>query len=582
MTDDVRVPVQIARNALNAWHRNKPANFLDADPNVQVVLQMHMGERYHEHWPRLNRAAGMAAGRMNELANEVNEAENEPRLRASDPFGTPAEEVILSPAAVELGAQIWSTGVLEVLRDPGNELLSLGLTYLISHNGEAGHICPLACTAGLIKLLLTVGSIRQQEQYLGLLTETDSSKRLHASQFVTELQGGSDVGANALEARTEDNDNPEGTLFRLWGDKWFCSVADAGVFVVTARVEGDPKGTKGLGLFLIPRVLNGVPNNFTIRRLKPKLGTRALATGEFEFRGALAEVIGPYGDGFKNLVSTVLDTSRVHNAVAACGMMHRAFLEAQTYAQYRKQFGVPIMEFSLIQALLGKMKILTHAAVATTFRQIALGDRMAMGDEEALTRGGARRVMVMLNKYWTSQLCTDVVRMGIEVLGGNGTIEDFSPLPKLYRDAMVLETWEGAHNTLCAQVLRDFKARKLHLEFIDELRAWLGGVTHADLAEQAAQAATLIDALEASLVTVLESPHKTADYLIRPWMDRAANLNGYISMLRECDWELCNLEERRTAKDTELEIFFALWIERKDPLEIPYLREGFASLARTF
>ena len=582
MSNDARVPVQIARNALFAWDRNKPANFLDADPNIQVVLQMHMGQRYHEQWPRLNRAAGMAAGRMSELAAEVNEVENEPRLRAADPFGTPAEEVVLSPSAVELGAHIWSTGVLEVLRDPGNELLSLGLIYLISHNGETGHVCPLACTAGLIKLLHSVGSANQQEQYLGLLTETDSSRRLHASQFVTELQGGSDVGANALEARIEDKNNDEGTLFRLWGEKWFCSVADAGVFVATARVEGDPKGTKGLGLFLVPRVLNGVPNNFTIRRLKPKLGTRALATGEFEFRGALAEVVGPYGDGFKNLVSIVLDTSRVNNAVAACGMMHRAFLEAQTYAQYRKSFGMPIMEFPLIQQQLGKMKILTHAAVAATFRLVALGDRIALGDEQALTRAGARRVMVMITKYWTSRLCTDVVRMGIDVLGGNGTIEDFSPLPKLYRDAMVLETWEGAHNTLCAQVLRDFYQRKLHLEYIDELREWLAGVTHADLVEQAGQAGGMIDKLEAQITTLLEGPEKTAAFLIRPWMDHAASLNAYISMLRELDWELCNLEERRTAKDTELSIFRALYIDRTDPLDIPDLREGMESLARTF
>ena len=582
MSDKARVPVLIARNALTAWHRNKPANFLDADPNIQVVLQMHMGERYHEHWPRLNRAAGMAAVRMSELAAEVNEVANEPRLKASDPFGTPAEEVILSPSAVELGAHIWSTGVLEVLRDPGNELLSLGLTYLIAHNGEAGHVCPLACTAGLIKLLLTVGSVHQQEQYLGLLTETDVSKRLHASQFITELQGGSDVGANALEARTEDENNPEGTLFRLWGDKWFCSVADAGIFVATARVEGDAKGTEGLGLFLVPRVLNGKPNNFTIRRLKPKLGTRALATGEFEFRGALAEVIGPYGDGFKNLVSIVLDTSRVNNAVAACGMMHRAFLEAQTYAQYRKAFGSPIMEFPLVQLLLGKMKILTHAAVAATFRQVALGDRIALGDEEAMTRVGARRVMVMLNKYWTARLCTDVVRMGIDVLGGNGTIEDFSPLPKLYRDAMVLETWEGAHNTLCAQLLRDFQTRALHLEFFDELRAWLAGVTHEEMAAPAEEAVELIDKLEARLTAMLEGPPQRAAFQIRDWVEGAATINAYVSMLRECDWEMTNLEEQRTAKGTELSLFRALYIDRIDPLDIPDLNQGLESLARTF
>jgi len=582
MSSDVRVPVNVARNSLTAWDKNKPSNFLEADPNFQVVMAMLMGERYHEHWPRINRAAGMAAGRMNELGAEINEVENEPRLRAVDPFGTAAEEVMLSPAAVELSAHIWSTGVLEVLSDPGHELLSSALVYMIAHNGEIGQVCPLACTAGLIKLLQAVGSEAQQEQYLGLLTETDSSKRLHASQFITEVQGGSDVGANALEVRTEDEDNPEGTLFRLWGEKWFCSVADAGLFVVTGRVEGDSRGTEGLGLFLVPRVLNGVPNNFTIRRLKPKLGTRALPTGEFEFRGALAEVIGPYGDGFKNLISIVLDTSRVFNAVGSCGMMHRAFIEAQTYSQYRKAFGRPVMEFPLVQRLLGKMKILTHAAVSVTFREVSLGDQIAINDEEALTRVGARRVMVMLNKFWTSRLATDVVRMGIEVLGGNGTIEDFSPLPRLYRDAMVMETWEGSHNTLCAQVLRDFTERKLHLEFFAELWAWLAGVTHEELTEEAEAAAAMIKDIEAKLDVILDELPKRASFQIRDWMDRAACVNAYISMLREDDWERFNLEERRTAKGTELGIFRALYIDRVDPLDMPDLDKGMESLARTF
>ena len=68
----------------------------------------------------------------------------------------------------------------------------------------------------------------------------------------------------------------------------------------------------------------------------------------------------------------------------------------------------------------------------------------------------ARRIAVMINKYWTAIAATATARDGIEVLGGNGTIEDFSVLPRLYRDAIVVESWEGTHNTLCAQVLRDF------------------------------------------------------------------------------------------------------------------------------
>ncbi len=574
---------QLSRNDLTSWHNGKAANYLEADPNFQLVLQMYLGERYHEHWPRLNRAAGMSAGRMDELAAELNHGYNEPRLREHDPFGVPVEEIVFSPAAVELGAHVWSTGVLEMLREPGNELLSTALGYFIAHNGEVGHACPVACTAGLVKLLQAVGSESQQEQYLQLLTETDFSRRMHASQFVTEVQGGSDVGANSCEAMPEEqHEGYDGQLYRLFGEKWFCSVADAGVFVVSARVTDAAEGTGGLGLFLVPRIINGQPNNFSIRRLKDKLGTRSLPTAEIEFNGALAEPIGAPDAGFKNLVSIVLDTSRVHNAVAACGMMHRAFLEGQTYAQFRKAFGQPLMDFPLVQRLLGEIKVMTYAAVATTFRLIDLGDRIARGDEDAQAFDGARRVLVMMNKYWTSRLCSDAVRKGIEVLGGNGTIEDFSPLPRLYRDAIVLESWEGSHNTLCAQVLRDFAVRGLHKNLLAELWQCLGEVTEEALAGHAECAAAALEDLEGRLKTILEGPEDRAAFKIRYWIDRACTLNGYISMLRENAWEISTLGDGHSDRRTAIEIYRALHIDRQDPLDLDGMEEGMRSLALRF
>jgi alkylation response protein AidB-like acyl-CoA dehydrogenase len=94
--------------------------------------------------------------------------------------------------------------------------------------------------------------------------------------------------------------------YRLEGEKWFCSVADAGLFVVSARPEGAPAGTRGLALFLVPRMVDGAPNRFALRRLKYKLGTRSMATGEIELEGALGELVGPLDGGFRNLVAIVL------------------------------------------------------------------------------------------------------------------------------------------------------------------------------------------------------------------------------------------------------------------------------------
>jgi acyl-CoA dehydrogenase len=253
------------------------------------------------------------------------------------------------------------------------------------------------------------------------------------------------VGANRVEAI------PDGTTWRLHGEKWFCSVADADQFLVTARPRGAPKGTRGIGCFLVPRERGG----FRIRRLKDKLGTRALATGEIEFEGAVGYTLGPLEEGFKTAVG-VLNTSRWLNAVGSAGLMRRAYDEASSFARERTAFGRPIMDFPLIREHLAVMKAEADAALASTHELTELVVRIDDGSagEDDVTW---HRVLVNANKMVTSLAATRAVRRGIEVLGGNGTIEDFSPLPRLWRDAIVFESWEGTHNVLCAQALRDLQ-----------------------------------------------------------------------------------------------------------------------------
>ena len=231
---------------------------------------------------------------MNELAIESNLDQNLPQLQSVGPLGETLEHIVFHPSYHELGALVWGTGVLSLLTEPGNDTVAGVHAYVMAHNGEAGHLCPVACTAGAIKLIQELGTAEQKGAYLPRLLDSDYTKRLQASQFLTEVQGGSDVGANSCTASRDEHGR-----FRIHGEKWFCSVADAGLFVVTARPLGGVPGTKGLGLFLVPRRIGGQLNGFHIRRLKSKLGTRSMATGEFEFHGALAEPIGPLGDGFK-------------------------------------------------------------------------------------------------------------------------------------------------------------------------------------------------------------------------------------------------------------------------------------------
>jgi acyl-CoA dehydrogenase len=362
----------------------------------------------------------------------VEEAErNPPRLGADG-------EVEFDDAYHRIGRLVWASGIVGA---PAREQASL--FYALSQAGEGGHTCPVACTVGLVRALRSAASDELRERFLPPLLETDYERAQRGAQFLTERHGGSDVGANRVEAV------PDGDFWRLHGEKWFCSVADADQFVVTARPQGAPEGTRGIGCFLVPRDGGG----FRIRRLKDKLGTRALATGEIEFEGAVAYPLGPLEDGFRTAVG-VLNTSRWLNAIGSTGLMKRAYLVASSFAREREAFGGQISRFPLVRENLAVIKSEEAAAYASTMH---LTDLVARIDEGSASEEDVlwHRLLVNANKFATSIAATKVVRRGIETLGGNGTIEDFSPLPRLWRDAIVFESWEGTHNVLCTQVLRD-------------------------------------------------------------------------------------------------------------------------------
>jgi acyl-CoA dehydrogenase len=346
--------------------------------------------------------------------------------------------VEFDPAYHEAGRVVWASGIVGA-----GPVEQAALFYELAQAGEGGHACPVVCTAGLVRALRTHASDELRDRFLPPLLDTDYDRAQRGAQFLTERHGGSDVGANRVEAV------PDGDAWRLYGEKWFCSVADADQFLVTARPRGAPEGTRGIGCFLVASGDGG----FRLRKLKDKLGTRALATGEIEFEGAAASPLGAPEDGFRIAVS-VLNTSRWLNAVGSSGLMRRAWRVASEFAAEREAFGQTISEFPLVRENLAVIKAETEAAAASTAELTALVDRIDRGeasDEDVVWH----RVLVNANKFVTSLAATKVVRRAIETLGGNGTIEDFSPLPRLYRDAIVFESWEGTHNVLCAQVLRD-------------------------------------------------------------------------------------------------------------------------------
>jgi alkylation response protein AidB-like acyl-CoA dehydrogenase len=439
-----------ARSDLDAWRASRPADPYDADSELRALNRRYLdGDRLEA----LDRSAADFGRRVVDVvapaAERYEQRAHLPEVSRFDGVGRRVEQVLFHPAYHRAGAVVWNSGVVSHSGTEGAAFEQATLLYLLSLEGEAGHACPAVCSIGLARALRRRATDAVRDRFLPALLRTDYEQADRASQFLTEVQGGSDVGANACSAVRR----PDGT-YLLSGEKWFCSVADAQQFLVTARPEGAPGGTSGLGCFIVPREIEDTPNGFSLRRLKDKLGTRGMASAEVDLDGAVAWPIGPVDEGFKTAVGIVLNTSRWMTAVGSTGMMRRAVLEATAYARCRRAFGQPIGAFPSIRETIAEMHTGWLGALHLTWWLTHLEDRIdsATADEADVL---LHRFLVNATKYVTSVRATLVVRQGIEVLGGNGTIEDFSVLPRLYRDAIVYESWEGTHNVLVAQVLAD-------------------------------------------------------------------------------------------------------------------------------
>ncbi|MBP6821273.1 MAG: acyl-CoA dehydrogenase family protein [Acidobacteria bacterium] len=507
------------REDLNQWERSQPANFYETDGHLQNLLAMLWGaERLKQQAPRLAKFGGEAATIVDPAARRANLAENLPRLDRFTPTGERTENLMQSADHHLAGRHIYGSGVMSVYGQPQNNLLALALFYISSYNGEAGHNCPVSCTAGIIKTLQHVGSEELKAKFLPHLLNPGLSHHYHGAQFLTEVQGGSDVGANVCTATLLD---PKENKWLINGEKWFCSNATAGLILMTARPEGSPAGTKGLGLFLVPRLLDDDSlNGIYIRRLKDKLGTKSMATAEMDFKDAVGYQIGETGTGFLHAMNFVINTSRIYNAVGSAGAARRAYVVAWTYAQHRQAFGTPIKNFPLIQQVLAEMKAETMAITSGSLYLAHLRDEIEAGRADETTKQFFR-LIVNLNKYRSSISATDVIRKGIEVLGGNGAMENFSVLPRLLRDSVIFEAWEGAHGTLIAQSVRDCQRNKLHEAYGETIRQTFESLADAELK---ARGLAKLEELLSEIETTLALDEFSAGVAFRDLADRMVYL----------------------------------------------------------
>ncbi|WP_350346265.1 acyl-CoA dehydrogenase family protein [Heyndrickxia faecalis] len=444
-------------------------NFYHDDPNLARLLKQYLDPLFFD-WAEKELAefGEMCAGEIDERAAHT-DREGQPKLIKYNRYGEDVSKVWVNEGYLKTVEQVYNKGIVGYVHKPipalgqkGNYVYAFAQGYLLSQS-EPGFYCPVTLTAAAAYLLDHYGSHELKQAYLPQLISTVEAERYEGATFLTERQGGSDVGANETKAVSE------GGCYRLYGEKYFASnVGMCGVAMVLARREGAPSGTKGLSLFLVPwEKENGEKNGIYIRRLKDKLGVRAVPSGEVVFDGAKAYLVGDPRKGFYYMMEA-LNLSRICNAVASIGIMRRAYREARSYALRRTAFGSRLADYPMVKETLVKMAAKQEVETSAVFRLATLFDRTASGKADEKENIMARLLIAIL-KMETAEQAIHFAHEAIEMHGGNGYIEDFVT-PRLLRDAQVLTVWEGTANILGLEVLRLMRKFKVHDIFIGMMR----------------------------------------------------------------------------------------------------------------
>jgi acyl-CoA dehydrogenase len=426
-------------------------NFYRADPALTDLLQIHLPDALFRHIePHLDRLGALAGGHLDECARLADR--HVPVLHQRDRFGRDAQWIEYHPAYRELErAAFGEFGIHAMSVRRG--ILGWPQTFpvvakhaftFLFNQAEFGLGCPINVTDGCAKLLSRFGAEALKAKYLDGLTQTDMSKLTQGGQFMTEKEGGSDVGKLTTSAVQE------GDHWRLTGEKWFCSNADAEVVMLLARPQGASGGTRGVGLFLMPRLLDdGSPSHYRIVRLKDKLGTRSMASGEIKLEGAIAYAVGNLDRGFVQMAEMV-NSSRLSNGVKSTALMRRAHHDAMTVAQNRVVFGQRIVDLPLARRQLMKIMLATEQALSMSFLTADALDRAEAGSQDA---AALLRILTPTLKFRATRDARKVCGDALEMRGGIGYIEEFATA-RLLRDAHLGSIWEGTGNIVALDALK--------------------------------------------------------------------------------------------------------------------------------
>jgi putative acyl-CoA dehydrogenase len=411
------------------------------------------------------RGAELAASEMLALARAAND--NPPALKLFDSAGHRRDEVEFHPAYHALMAWLKRHGASAgPWAEPvAGAHVKRAALYMMYAEIEDGTLCPTTMTYAAVPALARDAALAAEwlprihsPEYDPRFIAAHAKRGVTLGMGMTEKQGGSDVRANTTVAEPLG-----GRRYRIVGHKWFFSAPMSDAFLILAQAPG------GLSCFLLPRfTVDGRVNDIRIQRLKDKLGDRSNAGSEVEFWGAEASLVGEEGRG----VPIILEMGtycRLDCALGTAGLMRQALTQALHHAAHREAFGARLVDKPLMRNVLADLALESEAATALAMRLAGAFDR-ADDEHEALLR----RLLTPAAKYWICKRGPPLAAEAMEVLGGNGYVED-GPMPRLYRQMPLNSIWEGSGNVICLDVLRALAKEPRCLEALDaELAAARG------------------------------------------------------------------------------------------------------------
>ena len=504
-------------------------NWYRADPSLRALLKRRLtSEELDWAEPRLDRLGELCGGPITRRADETDR--NPPRLERYDRWGHDVSRVVIPESVQATRRDLYDAGFErpDVLREAQSRGLRtthfVAASQYLLDQADIGMMCALGTGGEMVaRLVAEYAPPDVRDLVIGKFASGEWWGS--TAQLLTERTGGSDL------AQIETTATPDGDAWRLNGFKWFASNADGQAWVVLAKPEGAEDGLRGVCSFLVLQERrDGSRNGIRIRRLKDKLGTKAVASAEVELADAEAFLLAPSPEGGASAggdgrglsrMMELTNGARLGIAMMGLGCARRSLVEAISYARARPAFGAALADHPLMRRKLVEMASDVQAAMALVFDGYGTSSAPGHPNPAAAERGappapaparslpaGRLRLGAPLAKLMAARLGVTAASDAIEIHGGNGYVETW-PMARILRDAQVNTIWEGADNILCLDVRRAIEREEAHLPLLERM-------------EKAASAAAGHPGAESAATAVGQAENAVDSWLKLNASDRAA------------------------------------------------------------